>query len=149
MNKLIVPAVIVAICATSSDAWSQAASPQATESARREPFVITGDDGGFVLKYLEKYEALVAAGTTFRIDGRCRSACTYVLAWPDRVCVTERAELGRRSAMVWAFRGHRSRWRTRRMPAEGAPAIQKSDKIGIFLRAEFCYRRSACTIRPR
>jgi hypothetical protein len=94
MNKLIVPAVIVAICAASSDAWSQAASPQATESARREPFVITGDDGGFVLKYLEKYEALVAAGTTFRIDGRCRSACTYVLAWPDRVCVTERAALG-------------------------------------------------------
>jgi hypothetical protein len=46
MNKLIVPAVIVALCAASSDAWSQAASPQATESARREPFVITGDNGG-------------------------------------------------------------------------------------------------------
>jgi hypothetical protein len=28
MNKLIVPAVIVAICAASSDAWSQAASPR-------------------------------------------------------------------------------------------------------------------------
>ena len=38
--------------------------------------------------------AWVAAGATFRIDGRCRSACTVVLAWPDRVCVTERAELG-------------------------------------------------------
>ena len=52
MNKLIVPAVIVAICATSSDAWSQAPSPQATELARREPFVITGDNGGSVQRYL-------------------------------------------------------------------------------------------------
>ena len=112
MNKLIVPAVIVAIGAASSYAWSRAASPQATESARRVPFVITGDNGGSVRKYYEKYEAWVAAGATFRIDGRCRSACTLVLAWPDRVCVTERAELGRRSAMVWAFRGHRPRWRT-------------------------------------
>jgi hypothetical protein len=113
MNKLIVPAVIVAIGAASSDSWSQAASPQATESARREPFVITADDGGTmrkyarrrgviiigdnvgsVQKYLEKYEAWVAAGATFRIDGPCRSACTVVLAWPDRVCVTERAKLG-------------------------------------------------------
>ena len=41
MNKLIVPAVIVAICAASSDAWSQAASPQATESARREPRLVS------------------------------------------------------------------------------------------------------------
>ena len=94
MKKLIVPAVIVAICAASSDAWSQAASPQATESARREPFVITGDNGGSLRRYLEKYEAWVAAGATFRIDGRCRSACTLVLAWPNRVCVTERAALG-------------------------------------------------------
>src|SRR6516162_11456080 len=94
MNKLIVPAVIVAIGAASSDAWSQAASPQATESARRQPFVITGDNGGSVRKYYEKYEAWVAAGATFRIDGRCRSACTVVLAWPNRVCVTERAALG-------------------------------------------------------
>jgi hypothetical protein len=96
MNKLIVPAVIVAIGAASSDAWSQGASPQATESTRQKPFVfvITGDDGGSVRKYLEKYEVWVAAGATFRIDGRCRSACTLVLAWPDRVCVTERAALG-------------------------------------------------------
>ena len=36
----------------------------------------------------------VAKGATFRIDGRCASACTLVLAYWDRVCVTKRAVLG-------------------------------------------------------
>jgi hypothetical protein len=52
------------------------------------------DDGGSVAKYLERYSTLVEMGATFRIDGRCRSACTLVLIWADRVCVTERAALG-------------------------------------------------------
>jgi hypothetical protein len=52
------------------------------------------DDGGSVAKYLERYRTLVEMGATFRIDGRCRSACTLVLIWADRVCVTERAALG-------------------------------------------------------
>ena len=70
------------------------ASPQPTESARPKPIVIAGDNGGRLRDYYERYRTQVAAGATFRIDGRCRSACTIVLAWADRVCVTERAALG-------------------------------------------------------
>jgi hypothetical protein len=75
----------------------RAASPQPTELARRKPIVIAGsfpDNGGALQVYYERYQAYVEAGATFRIDGRCRSACTLVLAWTDRVCVTERAALG-------------------------------------------------------
>jgi TPR repeat protein len=70
------------------------ASPQPTESARPKPIVIAGDNGGRLRDYYERYRTQVAAGATFRIDGRCRSACTLVLVWADRVCVTERAALG-------------------------------------------------------
>jgi hypothetical protein len=43
---------------------------------------------------LPKYRALAEDGAMFRIDGRCVSACTMVLAYADRVCVTKRAALG-------------------------------------------------------
>jgi hypothetical protein len=56
--------------------------------------VIADDNGGVLRNYYERYRTYVAAGATFRIDGRCRSACTLVLAWADLVCVTERAALG-------------------------------------------------------
>ena len=69
------------------------ASPQPTESARPKPIVIADDNGGVLRDYYGRYRTQVAAGATFRIDGRCRSACTLVLAWADRVCVTERAAL--------------------------------------------------------
>ena len=52
------------------------------------------DNGGSLAYYYERYRLAVAGGYTFRIDGRCRSACTLVLAWADRVFVTERAALG-------------------------------------------------------
>ena len=64
------------------------------DMARPKPIVIANDNGGRLQTYYERYEAYVAAGATFRIDGRCRSACTLVLLWADRVCVTERAALG-------------------------------------------------------
>jgi hypothetical protein len=70
------------------------ASQQPTESAHPKPIVIADDNGGGLRDYLERYRRQVAAGATFRIDGRCRSACTLVLAWADRVCITERAALG-------------------------------------------------------
>jgi hypothetical protein len=73
------------------------AADQPTESARPKPIVIAGvfpDNGGDLQVYYERYQTYVAAGAMFRIDGRCRSACTLVLAWADRVCVTERAALG-------------------------------------------------------
>jgi hypothetical protein len=66
----------------------------ADESARPKPIVIAGDNGGALQVYYERYQTYVATGATFRIDGRCRSACTLVLAWADRVCITERAALG-------------------------------------------------------
>ena len=66
----------------------------AEDTARPKPIVIAGDNGGVLQVYYERYQTYVAAGATFRIDGRCRSACTLVLAWADRVCVTERAALG-------------------------------------------------------
>src|SRR5215813_12798943 len=66
----------------------------AEDTARPKPIVIAGDNGGVLQVYYERYQTYVAAGATFRIDGRCRSACTLVLAWTDRVCVTERAALG-------------------------------------------------------
>src|SRR5712664_3995368 len=69
------------------------ASPQPTESAHPKPIVIADDNGGVLRDYYGRYRTQVAAGATFRIDGRCRSACTLVLAWADRVCVTERAAL--------------------------------------------------------
>ena len=73
--------------------WYQKAADQPTESARPEPIVITGNNGGVLRDFYERYRTQVAAGETFRIDGRCRSACTLVLAWADRVCITERAAL--------------------------------------------------------
>jgi hypothetical protein len=75
------------------DAVSPAPQPKPKPWVR----VIAGpfpDNGGSVAKYLERYSTLVEMGATFRIDGRCRSACTLVLIWADRVCVTERAALG-------------------------------------------------------
>ena len=59
-------------------------------SARPKPIVIAGDNGGVLQVYYERYQTYVAAGATFRIDGRCRSACTLVLrrrrrrSMPDR-----------------------------------------------------------------
>ena len=73
------------------DAVSPAPQPKPWVRVIASPFP---DDGGSVAKYLERYRTAVAGGATFRIDGRCRSACTLVLIWADRVCVTERAALG-------------------------------------------------------
>jgi TPR repeat protein len=69
------------------------ASPQPAGSARPKPIVIADDNGGHLRDYIERYRTQVAAGATFRIDGWCLSACNLVLAWADRVCVTERAAL--------------------------------------------------------
>jgi hypothetical protein len=74
--------------------WYQKAADEPTESPRPKPWVIADDNGGVLANYYERYRTAVAAGATFRIDGRCRSACTLVLLWADRVCITERAALG-------------------------------------------------------
>jgi len=63
-------------------------------TAPARPIVIAGDNGGEIGAYITRYHALAASGATFRINGRCASACTIVLAYADRVCVTKRAILG-------------------------------------------------------
>jgi hypothetical protein len=68
--------------------WYQKAADQPTD------FIIPDDNGGDLAVYYERYRTAVALGATFRIDGRCRSACTLVLAWADRVCITVQAALG-------------------------------------------------------
>jgi len=81
--------VAVALCVAAGDRCGADDLP-----APRKPMVIANDNGGILQNYLERYQTQVALGATFRIDGRCRSACTLVLLWADRVCATERAALG-------------------------------------------------------
>jgi hypothetical protein len=64
---------------------------------------IADDRGGLIGSYVEKYQGLRTSGETVMIDGLCASACTIVLgAVPrDRICVTQRANLGFHAA--WDF----------------------------------------------
>jgi len=75
-----------------------ASLPQGADAPARPklgpPITIAGDNGGWLQSYYLRFWAQVEKGATFRIDGRCASACTLVLAYPDRVCVTKRAVLG-------------------------------------------------------
>jgi hypothetical protein len=63
---------------------------------------ISNDDGGEVEVYEKKYRKWRDAGTRIVIDGDCISACTLLLGLipRDRVCVTERADLGFHSVIV-------------------------------------------------
>jgi len=65
--------------------------------------VISGDNGGRIDRYLNKFEQVRASGQQVVIDGPCLSACTLVLsAVPkDRICVTNKASLGFHAA--WEF----------------------------------------------
>jgi hypothetical protein len=57
---------------------------------------ITGDAGGTILEYAERFRHAREAGEKVVIDGRCISACTLVIGMipRDRVCATPRAVLG-------------------------------------------------------
>jgi hypothetical protein len=57
---------------------------------------ITGDRGGTVLDYAERFRQARAAGEQVIIDGNCLSACTMVIGMlpRDRVCATSKAVLG-------------------------------------------------------
>ena len=56
---------------------------------------ISGDHGGQIGPYLDRYEQLRASGQTIVIDGLCASACTIILAKipRDKICVTPNAHL--------------------------------------------------------
>jgi hypothetical protein len=78
--------------------------------------IISGDRGGDIEAYAAKYRALAEDGAMFRIDGRCVSACTIVLAYADRVCVTKRAALGFHEARLpqhFLLRSHIKLWQHR------------------------------------
>jgi hypothetical protein len=57
---------------------------------------ITGDRGGQLVNYVERYAAARGSGERIIIDGPCLSACTLVIALVPRgqVCATSNAVLG-------------------------------------------------------
>jgi hypothetical protein len=57
---------------------------------------ITGDPGGLLIAYAERFEAARASGEPIVIDGACLSACTLVIGLLPRgqVCATPNAVLG-------------------------------------------------------
>src|SRR6266850_1909327 len=65
-------------------------------SSAHAAVLISGDNGGRIDTYLNKFEMVRASGEQVVIDGPCLSACTLVLsAVPrDRICITRRAILG-------------------------------------------------------
>jgi hypothetical protein len=67
---------------------------------------ISGDPGGLILAYAEKFLQARASGEQVVIDGACLSACTLALAMVPRgqVCATSNAVLGFHSA--WRPNSH-------------------------------------------
>jgi hypothetical protein len=69
---------------------------------------ISGDRGGRIGTYVDKYQDLRSSGEAVIIDGLCASACTIVLgAVPhDKICVTTHANLGFHAAWDFGANGH-------------------------------------------
>ncbi len=65
---------------------------------------ISGDYGGQIGRYIDRYTALRNSGEQVVIAGPCLSACTLVLGVipRDRICVTSRARLGFHAAWHYA-----------------------------------------------
>jgi hypothetical protein len=57
---------------------------------------ITGDNGGTILEYAQRFQKARDSGEHVIIDGKCLSACTMVVGMVprDHVCVTPNAVLG-------------------------------------------------------
>jgi hypothetical protein len=68
---------------------------------------ISGDRGGRIGKYLDRYDAIRTSGETVIIDGLCLSACTMVLGAVshDKICVTSHANLGFHAAYDLGTKG--------------------------------------------
>ena len=64
--------------------------------ARAETIDISGDHGGFVYLYQQKWEKLAAQKVNIRISGICASACTLLTGYFPRkdICVMPDAALG-------------------------------------------------------
>jgi len=67
-------------------------SPPAAQATMR----ITGDPGGLIVEYAQRFLHARASGEQVVIDGACLSACTLAIAMlpRDQVCATPRAVLG-------------------------------------------------------
>ena len=65
-------------------------------SYARATILITGDIGGTILDYAERFRHAREAGEQVIIDGKCLSACTMVIGMipRGRVCATPNAVLG-------------------------------------------------------
>jgi hypothetical protein len=79
---------------------------------------ITGDRGGLITAYTERFEAARASGEPVVIDGPCLSACTLAIAILPRgqVCTTPKAVLGFHAAWRPSANGGR----------ETSPAVTKA-----------------------
>jgi hypothetical protein len=75
---------------------------------------IHDDPGGRIDKYLQRFAKLRDSGERIVVDGICNSACTLLLGTipRDRICVTERANLGFHSAWVFDHEGNQVQSRT-------------------------------------
>jgi hypothetical protein len=64
---------------------------------------ISGDPGGEVASYLQKYQQIRQSGQHVVIDGPCLSACTLLtgIIPRDHICVTQRAMLGFHAASYY------------------------------------------------
>jgi hypothetical protein len=69
--------------------------------------VITGDFGGGIIDYIQKYNKIRQDGSKVRIDDLCMSACTLItgLVPYEDVCVSPYAIMAFHSAWVMTFAG--------------------------------------------
>jgi len=66
----------------------------------RGDIIITGDDGGKILQYMERFLQVRRSGQRVIVDGECASACTLVLGLVprERICITRKARFSFHSA---------------------------------------------------
>jgi hypothetical protein len=83
-NRFLV-SVVTAACAT-----------LCASNAANATLWITGDTGGTILEYAQRFQKARNSGERVVIDGKCLSACTMVIGMVsrDHVCVTPNAVLG-------------------------------------------------------
>ena len=106
---------------------------------------IRADGGGEVGSYLYKFALIRQSGERVVIDGPCLSACTLLLAVipRDRICATERANLGFHAARYVSDSGRlvMTAEGTRRVMAIYPPAVQRWIKRKGGLNHHMIYMR--------
>lgn len=85
MKKLFIAAMILLSMSLSAFAY--------------EPIIIKDDPGGSVEDNVKWINRIKQAHVPIRVEGRCLSACTFVLSTADLVCLVPTATLGFHAAM--------------------------------------------------